>query len=114
MHSLDERVTRVHRKARDISERRRRVFDALLASVTCSLWGCLIFLATGLGAARLGLAEEPFGASLFGDGAGSYVLVALISFVSAVALTVLGLRHRARKDSTSHHDMTPPDSIDKR
>ena len=102
MHNPDERIALVHQKVEHLSTRKRRRTDALFASAICMLWGCLVFVAAAAGTSQPNSSETLYGASLFGDAAGSYALVALVSLVAAVALTVLCLRRRAQRTNPSH------------
>ena len=59
---------------------------------------CLRRIAAGLVVLRVVFAQGGFGAMLLREDAGGYVLVAVVSFAAAAAITALCIRLRNRKN----------------
>ncbi|MBQ6478525.1 MAG: hypothetical protein IJI44_04060 [Erysipelotrichaceae bacterium] len=92
MRTSEERIAALHVKARQLSEKR-----------ALKMYGCLsalLFLLLLQVFSRISISFQTIptdgftGTSLFGENAGAYVLVAVISFVLAVCITVYCLKRR--------------------
>ena len=96
MKSTDTCVRLTLQRAAAARARRARTAHALGASIGCLVLAALLLTPMAIsfhgtdGLATQGL----FGASLFGDEAGGYVLVGLVSCVTAVAVTLAFVRRR--------------------
>ncbi len=92
MRTDEERIMLLHSRAESLKDQRMM-----------RIWGSvsvLLFAVLMMGMAKIRIPFEVFenngftGSSLFGEEAGAYVLVAVISFVAAVAVTVYLMRKR--------------------
>ncbi|MBR1828599.1 MAG: hypothetical protein IJ781_03700 [Atopobiaceae bacterium] len=98
MRSVDERVTSVRRR-----ERGRSLKTRLLGMVGACALVCLALVLSVVGSdvtAPPSAGQGLYGASIFGETVGGYVLVAIVSFIAASTLTLACLRHRAHRDKT--------------
>ena len=101
MRTVDERVAAVRNRA---SRLRRKRSDRLLGAFACLMLLPLVGLAGNLAMGGLPAPADSgaalFGtSSLFGSSAGGYVLVALVTAVLAVLVTVLCItRHRSVRE----------------
>ncbi len=98
MRNTEERIERLHKRAKQLEARRERRFTALAVSF------CLILFASLLGIIRQVAGQitdvtvnSYAGASLLSSEAGGYVLVAVIAFMLGVVVTVLVRKH-CKKD----------------
>lgn len=101
MRNTEERIERLHKRAKQLEARRERRFTALAVSF------CLILFASLLGIIRqvagqitdvtVNSVNSYAGASLLSSEAGGYVLVAVIAFMLGVVVTVLVRKH-CKKD----------------
>ena len=95
MRSTEERVASVRRRAHGESLKSRSLRVVGACSLVCLL------LALGVLGSGVTVSSSPtqglYGASILGDAVGGYVLVALVSFVAATALTLACLQHRAQR-----------------
>ncbi len=103
MLDTESRVDLVVSRARS----RRRVQEKrsirLLSSACAVLTLCIIGLVTSLSQPGMGDVVGLYGATIFYDQAGGYILVALVSFVAAVAIT-LGCRAYRRNTESRNRD----------
>lgn len=97
MRSTEECVQLALHKAAVARARRERLVGTAAIGL-CALLGVGIIVPLALGSAGWAPTSGPglSGASLFGDGAGGYVLVGLVSCVVAVAVTLALVRRRGR------------------
>ena len=104
MYDTVRRVARVKQRVRENTRRRRRR-EAISLSAACMLLFVVLTQAAGT-VAGPGQPEAwgVFGAMLLREDAGGYVLVAVVSFAAAAAITALCFRLRSkenrRKDGT--------------
>ena len=110
MRSVDDRVAAVRNRTKKLRRRRNGKIPAVLA---CLMALPLVDLAgrTAAGGSTAFPAEGIFlfgSTSLFGSSVGGYVLVALASFVIAVAITLIVLKRRKiktdEKPPSDEHD----------
>ena len=104
-----ERIALLHERAREL--RRQKDKRMLVLTGTASL--CLLALLLAGMAKTVHISEHYAeggfsGASMFGDGAGGYVLVAVIAFVAAVAVTLvcMHLRNSREKENNKTYDIS--------
>lgn len=98
MRSVDERVTSVRRR-----ERGRSLKTRLLGMVGACALVCLALVLSVVGSdvtAPPSAGQGLYGASIFGETVGGYVLVAIVSFIAASTLTFACLRHRAHRGTS--------------
>ena len=108
MYDTARRVTRVKQRVRETTRRRQR-HEAISLSAACMLLCAALTQAAGtvVGPGQTA-AWGVFGAMLLREDAGGYVLVAVVSFAAAAAITALCFRLRNRenqkKDRTGKPD----------
>ncbi len=99
MRNTTDRVDAVFRKTQELREKRYRRCNAFLGSVSgfCGiLLFCCIYLYTGESAGYAEKGSYTASALLF-ENAGGYVLVAVVAFFVAAAITILIFRWKNRK-----------------
>ena len=90
--SLHERMERLHKKR----ERRK---TAVIGAAGVILGVCLFILIFIEGASGFSYTPGPYsGSMLLFENAGGYVLVALLSFLAAVVVTILCIRWKKKND----------------
>ena len=108
MYDTARRVTLVKQRVRETARRRQRR-EAISLSAACMLLCAVLTQAAGaVVGPRQPEAWGVFGAMLLREDAGGYVLVAVVSFAAAAAITALCFRLRNRenqkKDRTGKPD----------
>ena len=99
MRGTDERVALAVARTRILDRRRERRRVAGLSALSGGLLTALLVTIGRFSGAGHGLPTgELTGASLLADSAGGYVLVAVLSFAAAVAVTTMCFRYRRRHD----------------
>ena len=103
MKTLDERVASVQSTAALLAMRERSRASRLLACACFAVLACMSVLvsAVGAGSAAPESSDILFGASLFDVGMGGYVLVGIVCATVAVAITLICIKHRERKDGNA-------------
>ena len=98
MYDTARRVALVKQRVRE-NTRRRQQREAISLSAACMLLFAVLMQAAGT-VAGPGQPEAwgAFGAMLLREDAGGYVLVAVVSFAAAAAITVLCFRLRSREN----------------
>ena len=108
MYDTERRVALVKQRVRENTRRRQR-HEAISLSAACMLLCAVLTQTAGtvVGPGQTA-AWGAFGAMLLREDAGGYVLVAVVSFAAAVAITALCFRLRnrenRRKDGTGKPD----------
>ena len=108
MYDTARRVALVKQRVRENTRRRQRR-EAISLSAACMLLCAVLTQAAGMvvGPGQTA-AQGIFGAMLLREDAGGYVLVAVVSFAAAAAITALCFRLRSRenqkKDGTGKPD----------
>ena len=97
MYDTERRVALVKQRVRENTRRRQR-HEAISLSATCMLL-CAALMQTAGTVVGPGQPEAwgAFGAMLLREDAGGYVLVAVVSFAAAAAITALCFRLRIRE-----------------
>ena len=108
MYDTARRITLVKQRVRENTRRRQR-HEAISLSAACMLLFAVLMQAVGTVVAPGQTATwGVFGAMLLREDAGGYVLVAVVSFAAAAAITALCFRLRSRenqkKDGTDKPD----------
>ena len=98
MYDTARRVKLVKRRVRENTRRRQRRSVYGLAAVCMLLFAALMQTAGMVIGQGQTAAQGSFGAMLLREDAGGYVLVAVISFAAAVAITALCFRLRIREN----------------
>ena len=98
MYDTARRVALVKQRVRENTRRRQRR-EAISLSAACMLLFVVLTQAAGtvVGPGQTA-AQGVFGAMLLREDAGGYVLVAVVSFAAAVAITALCFRLRIREN----------------
>ena len=98
MYDTARRVALVKQRVRENTRRRQRR-EAISLSAACILLCAVLTQAAGMvvGSGQTA-AQGIFGAMLLREDAGGYVLVAVVSFAAAVAITALCFRLRIREN----------------
>jgi len=101
----DMRIREVYRRVGELRERRARRIDGLLAAGSAASGVMTLIMVALLSGGRGSPAGSGFyGASQIFEGAGGYVLVAVLAFVAATAATLLGVRFRDRRKDKDRTD----------
>ena len=98
MYDTARRVGLVKRRVREMTRRKQRRGIYGLSAVCMLLFAVLMQAADALIAPGQTAAWGSFGAMLLREDAGGYVLVAVVSFAAAVAITALCFRLRIREN----------------
>ena len=103
MMTLDERVSSVQSRSATLAKRERIRTTRMIAGACCAVLACMAVLVgiAGAGNTVPGETDILYGASLFDVGAGGYVLVGIVCAVVAVAITLICIKHRDRRDEQS-------------
>lgn len=103
MYDTGERVIRAKERAdRLIRKREKRIIggmSTLCLMLSCCLAGIIGKLSEGSGGA---VVQGMNGATLLSESAGGYVLVAVVSFIAAVCLTLLCIKIREKSIHIEH------------
>ncbi|MBQ1321816.1 MAG: hypothetical protein IIY53_09300 [Solobacterium sp.] len=102
MMTAEERVSSLHKRMdtmRKVQERRK---TGAAGALSIGFASCLLFLLLAEGTAHSSGAGMYSGSALLFEGAGGYVLVAVIAFTAAVITTVLCMRYKNKNKDT--HD----------
>jgi len=99
-YNLDESVTIVENRIRNRKIRKLRRSICSLCALCAALIGLAVFsLYSFISFGKVGNSHSVYGTLMISNEAGGYVLVGVVSFFSAVALTLLCLYIRRRKHS---------------
>lgn len=100
MRTDDERIALMHRRAAVLRKKRDERRLALSGAASFVLFIALTAaMLKRTGFSPLESATRLTGASLLGENAGVYVLIAVVSFFSAVFITAFCMRRQAKKSS---------------
>ena len=102
MYDTARRVALVKQRVRETTRRRQRRGIYGLSAMCMLLFAVLMQAADALIAPGQAAAWGVFGAMLLREDAGGYVLVAVISFAAASAITALCFRLRTRENQKKH------------
>ncbi len=92
MRTDEERIALLHRRARKLCDQRR---SGIWGGISAGLFMALIMLIVRIDVPLQSVLSSGYAASsLLGESAGGYVLVAVISFIAAVCITVYCIRKR--------------------
>ena len=98
MYDTARRVALVKQRVRENTRRRQRREAISLSAACMLLCAALTQAADAFAVQGQTAAWGSFGAMLLREDAGGYVLVAVISFAAASAITALCFRHRTREN----------------
>jgi H+/Cl- antiporter ClcA len=105
MLNTEQRAAKILRRTQILKKQRAIKADTALASLCCLLTVMLVgAFNTVSGEGRAVRVSELYGSMLLYDGAGGYVLVGVIAFAAAVAITVLCVRYRDKHSSRGKND----------
>lgn len=98
MYDTAKRVALVKKRVRENTRRRQRREAISLSAACMLLFAALMQAADAVVGPGQTAAQGVFGAMLLREDAGGYVLVAVVSFAAAVAITALCFRLRIREN----------------
>lgn len=96
MYDTQTRVAMVTRRVTMLHRKRENRLAAMLSMLCLMLTGGLIGAIGAFGDQGQGYVSGLYGATMLFEDAGGYVLVGVITFAAAVAITVLCIRHREK------------------
>ena len=102
MYDTARRVALVKQRVRENTRRRQRRGIYGLSAMCMLLFAVLMQAADALIAPGQAAAWGSFGTMLLREDAGGYVLVAVVSFAAAAAITALCFRLRSRENQKKH------------
>lgn len=98
--TADERIRSLHARMAALQRKRELRKTAIIGTTCAALTLCLIFMIFSGGGMYLGgVAGLYSGATMLFEGAGAYVLVAIIAFMAGVIVTVVIQRHKRREQN---------------
>lgn len=99
MRDTQTRMAQVVRRAQLLRRERERKTLGALSAASAALTGCLIVLMAQFTEPGTAAVSGMYGSVLLREGVGGYALVGVVSFASAVAITLLCLwfKNRSRK-----------------
>ena len=107
MKTIEERRILLHERAKQLERHRARTALTRCAAATiCLLLSLITAVSYYSGFNRVICADGFYGSSLLDENAGGYVLTAVISFVAAVAITVILIRRKDIKKKSYRSDDT--------
>ena len=107
-YDLDESVTIVENRIQRRKIRKLRRSIASLSALCAALLGLAVFsLYSFISFGEVGNYHSVYGTLMISDEAGGYVLVGVLSFFVAVAVTLLCIYLKRRKDSPSGSEADP-------
>lgn len=102
MHTTNERVIRVKKVIKEHNRKRECLLitglSALSVMLFSSIW--VVFALISDGGIHGGVVQGLFGATMMFDNIGGYVLVGILTFIAAVALTLFCVRHKEKAKET--------------
>ncbi len=98
MYDSAKRVRLVKQRVREMGRRRQRRSVWGLSAMCVLLTAALVTAAGMAGGPGQAAAQGVFGAMLLRENAGGYVLLGVVSFAAAVAITALCIRLRIREN----------------
>ena len=106
MRTTEERITLLHERARRLRKAREKRLLAASGGASLFLFAAFVRALYGLQLPSSGAGSGFAGSSLLGDAAGGYVLVAVLFFMTGVAVTVI-INRRVRKKEAGPGDRRP-------
>ena len=104
MKTEQERLARMHRRARELQRRQDRSLLRIWGGVSMGLFLCLLGLTAAFSTGH-GLAGEMLSASsLLSDSVGGYVLTGVLAFTLGVILTAELIRYRRKHPEKNGND----------
>ena len=102
MQNEQERLSSLHERMERLLKKRERRRTAAIGAAGVILGVCLFILIFKEGASGYGYTPGSYsGSMLLFENAGGYVLVALLSFLAAVVVTILCIRWKKKNDRTN-------------
>ena len=97
--TADERVESLHTRMEAMKRVRERRKTGLIGAASAALALCLIFLVFSAGGSHIGGSAGMYsGSMMLFEGAGGYVLIALVAFMAGVLITALLIKKKNRKE----------------
>ena len=100
--TAEEKVSSLHKRMNTMRRKKEHQKTSAIGALNIGLSACLLFLLFRKGTAQFGGPAGMYsGSTLLFEGAGGYVLVAVIAFTAAVITTVLCMRYQ-NKNKEAH------------
>ena len=100
MRTNEERIQALHARMASLQRARERRKTSMIGTVSFVLTVCLLFMVFGGGGIHPGGAAGLYsGAIMLFEGAGPYVLIAIIAFMAGTVITALCIRYRMKRGS---------------
>lgn len=105
LRTTSERVEAMHERARLLRHARDKTINTVLGALSFLMLTGVILTAAFYGGGLHPVENSgPLGSSLLNEGVGGYVLVGVVSFMTAVVITVLCIKWKMRKKSSEDSD----------
>lgn len=105
MMTSEERINALHAKMDALRRARERRKTGAVGAASIALTLCLLFMIFSGGIHPGGAAGMYSGATMLFEGAGPYVLIAVVAFMAGVIVTVALIRSRRKDTGGTHEDM---------
>ena len=98
MRTNEERIKALHARVAALQRQRERRKTRAIGAASVILTMCLLFMVFGGGGLHPGGAAGLYsGATMLFEGAGPYVLIAIVAFMAGVIVTVMLIRNRRKE-----------------
>lgn len=104
MMTNEERIQALHARVAVLQQQRERRKTGAIGAASVVLTVCLLFMVFSDGIHPGGAAGLYSGSTMLFEGAGPYVLIAIVSFMAGVIVTVILKRQQARNDQSRLKD----------
>ena len=99
MRTNEERIQALHARMASLQRARERRKTSMIGTVSFVLTVCLLFMVFGGGGTHPGGAAGLYsGATMLFEGAGPYVLIAVVAFMAGVIVTVALIKNRKKEN----------------
>ena len=117
MNNTDERIARIHERAKEIKEEKSRRLMQTEGTVSAVL-GVLLIVMIGIFSRAGGSVSQTAvqdagyaGASMFGSAAGGYILIALIAFMLGAVTAILIRTYMEKSKHMTGNQVNGPEDI---
>lgn len=101
MYSTETRIAMVEQRANLIRRKSEKKLTAMLCVICLIITVSIAEVVGASGRGAHGYVPGLYGSTLLSEDAGGYVLTGVLSFIVAVVITVLSIRHREKKKEVS-------------
>ena len=99
MRTNEERIKALHARVAALQRQRERRKTRAIGAASIVLSVCLLFMVFNSGIQHGGAAGLYSGATMLFEGAGPYVLIAVVAFMAGVIVTVAIIKNRKKENS---------------